>query len=333
MSQIRTANLTSEKPLDESVLNSDKPLLLKGLIRTWPLVDSGAKSVSSACEYIKSFYGNRLVGAFRAEPEYEGRFFYNDDINGMNFTSEHRRLDDVLEDIEKCKGNSKPPSFYVGSTSVDTCLPGFREDNDLNFGGIRPLVSIWLGNQSRIAAHYDAPNNIACNAVGRRRFTLFPPDQIKNLYVGPIDFTPAGQSASMVDFLKPDFDKFPRFKEALKHAVTIELEPGDAIFIPSMWWHHVEGLEPFNVLVNYWWRTAPAYAGPGVSALHHAMLTLRDLPDPERQAWKALFDYYIFDNIENSTEHIPEHARGILSRLDDTHARKLRSQLLASLNR
>ena len=61
---------------------------------------------------------------------------------------------------------------------------------------------------------------------------LFPPDQFRNLYLGPIDNTPAGRAVSMVDFHAPDFNAYPRFREALRHALVAELAPGDAIFIP-----------------------------------------------------------------------------------------------------
>ena len=113
----------------------------------------------------------------------------------------------------------------VGSTTVDTCLPGFRGENDLGFGERQPLVSIWLGNRTRIAAHHDLPDNIACVVVGHRRFTLFPPEQLENLYIGPLDFTPAGQAISMVDFAKPDLQRFPKFAEAARHAHVAELSP------------------------------------------------------------------------------------------------------------
>src|SRR5205823_11513354 len=138
---------------------------------------------------------------------------------------------------------------------VDLCMPGFRSENDLDFKshGINPPPIIWIGNRTTASAHYDAPSNIACVAVGKRRFTIFPPDQIFNLYPGPLEPTPGGQSISVVDFKNPDFEKYPRFREALAVAHVAELEAGDAIFIPSMWWHHVEGLNAFNVLVNYWW--------------------------------------------------------------------------------
>ena len=43
--------------------------------------------------------------------------------------------------------------------------------------------------------------------------------------------------------------------------------PGDAIYIPPLWWHHVESLGQFNVLVNYWYRTGPDTAAAGRAVL------------------------------------------------------------------
>jgi hypothetical protein len=221
----------------------------------------------------------------------------------------------------------------VGSTTVDMVLPGFRDENDLRFSGAQPSIRIWIGNRTRIAAHYDIPDNIACVAAGRRRFTLFPPDQLKNLYVGPIDLTPAGQSISLVDLHDPDFDAYPRFREALEHAFVAEMEPGDAIFVPSMWWHHVEGLDTLNVLVNYWWRNEPSYLGTPLDVLNHALLGIRDLPPGQREIWREIFDHYIFSAGEDVVSHIPEDARGVLSPVSDETARRLRALLIRNLNR
>ena len=57
----------------------------------------------------------------------------------------------------------------------------------------------------------------------------------------------------MVHVTSPDLERFPLFASALEKAFTAELRPGDAIFIPHDWFHHVEALERFNILVNYWW--------------------------------------------------------------------------------
>ena len=66
-----------------------------------------------------------------------------------------------------------------------------------------------------------------------RRFTLFAPELVDRLYIGPLDLTPAGQPISLVDLAAPDLARFPRFAEALPQAQVVTLEPGDALFIPA----------------------------------------------------------------------------------------------------
>lgn len=241
-------------PPAERLRASTEPLVLRNLVADWPFVKAGRESVAAADGYLRGFYENATVGAFVGEPSIDGRFFYNDDVTGFNYETVRVKLDTLLDALMKYRNDARPPTFYVASTSVDTVLPGLRAENDIDLGGVDALASIWIGNRSRIAAHHDVPDNLACVAVGRRRFTLFPPGEIENLYVGPRDFNPAGQAISLVDFHRPDFDKYPRFRTALENARVAELDAGDAIFIPSLWWHHVEGLDSFNVLINYWWR-------------------------------------------------------------------------------
>ena len=268
-------------------------------------------------------------------PEIEGRLFYNEDFTKLNFAAERAPLDEILFRILGHAGDPRPPTIYVGSALIDSYLPGFRKDNDLAFAahGIDPPPSVWIGNRTIASCHYDAPNNIACCVAGRRRFTLFPPDQIHNLYPGPLEPTPGGQAISVVDFANPDFDRYPRFRAALDAAMSVEVGPGDAVFVPSMWWHHVEGLDSFNLLVNYWWSSSPAYIPTPMHALYHALWTLRDRPENEKQAWRNVFEYYVFGPPERAAEHLPDAARGPLAPIDDDMARTLRAMLISKLNR
>ncbi len=316
----------------QTLAEGTKPVLLRGLVSDWPMVKAARDSHANVDAYMRRLYQGATVGVFAGAPEIGGRFFYNEDMTGLNFTRSREKLDTVLDHLLRDRDSTSAPCFYVGATTVDKCLPGFREENPLDFGDLDPLASIWIGNRSRIAAHYDLPDNVACVAAGRRRFTLFPPDQLENLYVGPIEFTPAGQQISLVDFHAPDLTRFPRFQRAMDNAIVVDMAPGDAIFIPGMWWHHVESMDSLNVLVNYWWRKSPAYMGPPVDVLYHAFLSLRDLPPEQKKAWEGIFKYYVFDN-EHSVDHIPEPVRGFLGQLDETMARKLRATLLARLNR
>ncbi|MGH8224385.1 MAG: cupin-like domain-containing protein [Woeseiaceae bacterium] len=331
--KIRVVPAAGGDAVPEAVLSATAPLLLKGLVEHWPAVRAARESVDGAVAYLQSFYRGATVGAWFGGPEIGGRYFYNDDMSGFNYKTVMMKLNAVLETLRRHRDDPAAPAVYVGSTTVETCLPGFREQNDIGFGGIEPLMSVWLGNRGRVAAHFDLPDNLACTVVGRRRFTLFPPEQLENLYVGPLDFTPAGQSISLVDFADPDFERYPRFRTAMQHAQVAETEPGDAVFIPSMWWHHVEALESFNVLINYWWRKSPDYMGTPAGALNHALLTLRDLPKEQRKAWENIFRHYVFDADESTAAHVPERRRGVLSKIDETIARRLRAELLNRLNR
>lgn len=321
-------------PLEE-LLAGARPRVLRGIARHWGITRAGLESDAAAMDYLRGFYNGKVIGYSLGPPSIHGRLFYEGDHTKLNFTNYRGELDSVLRTIADHAADPSPPTLYVGSTMIDSYFPGFRRDNDVDFAshGIDPPPSIWIGNRTIASCHYDAPNNIACSVVGRRRFTLFPPDQIFNLYPGPLDPTPGGQAISLVDFENPDFDRFPRFREALASAMAAELEPGDAIFVPSMWWHHVVGLSAFNVLINYWWGSCPKHIPTPMNALYHAIWSLRDRPENEKKAWRDVFEYYVFGDRERAMDHIPAPARGILAPIDDDQARLLRAMLINKLNR
>ena len=324
-------------PLDE-LLAAQQPVVLKGLAADWPLVARGREGPESAIAYLKSFDGGKPVVGYSGASEIGGRFFYDDDLTGLNFEAGRVALAKFLDRIATHLDDADPPSFYIGSTDLDVYLPGMRAANDLRLdparlGPVAPLVGIWIGNRTVASTHYDMSNNLACCMVGRRRFTIFPPDQVHNLYPGPLEPTPGGQVVSMVDLRAPDLDLYPRFAEALVAAQVAELEPGDVLFYPALWWHHVEALDRFNVMINYWWNPSPAFMDTPMNTLLHGLLSLRDRSEPEKAAWRELFDYYVFGPAERAGAHLPEHARGDLGSLDELKARRLRALLLNRLNR
>jgi hypothetical protein len=316
----------------EHVRGVDEPVVFRGLVSEWPLVQKSLISDREADRYLRGAYDGNPVTAFVTEDNVDGRVFYTEGLVETNFKQLKTDLGWVLDRIREHENDPAAPVVYMGSMALSYCLPGIKAVNSLPLPGLDASVRIWIGNRSRIAAHYDVLENIACVCAGKRRFTLFPPNQLANLYIGPIDFTPAGQSISLVDFDEPDLDRYPRFAEALAHAQVSELAPGDAIFIPSMWWHHVAGLESLNILINHWWRISPDYLGVPQDALLHAILSIRDLPPEQREAWRGIFDHYVHAD-EASVEHIPADRRGVLGELDETAARKLRAALRNNLNR
>nr|WP_010130636.1 cupin-like domain-containing protein [Microbulbifer agarilyticus] len=325
---VETRDGIAASEIAELIEGREQPLLLKGAMSHWPLVRAAHENRLS--EYLQEFDQGRPVVVFRAADDTNGRIFYNETMDGFNFERTSGNLVDVLRVLES--GAADSDYCYIGSTPVDHHLPGIREQNTLALGKRQPLVSLWLGNRTRIAAHFDLPENLACVVAGRRRFTLFPPDQVGNLYPGPLDFNPAGQAISMVDFYAPDYQRFPRFREALAAAQVAEMAPGDVLYVPSMWWHQVEGLDEVNMLINYWWRSTEAWSGLPQDALMHALLSIGGLPESQRRAWGSLFTHFVVHRAQ-AVEHIPQARRGILANLDKSTAGRLKKLLQEKLQR
>ena len=318
--------------LDALLRTATRPFVVRGLVADWPLVAAGRRSARDARAYLLERRRDLPFTVSIGQPGSDGRLFY-DDAMGMNFRIARAKLPEIFAQVDRAEEDAAAPPIYLGSVDVHGFFDGLHAENHVDLGERQPLASIWIGTRTRIAAHNDHPDNLACVAAGRRRFTLFPREQFRNLYLGPVDNTPAGRAVSMVDFSAPDFARHPRFREALAHAQVAELEPGDAVYIPSMWWHHVEGLEPFNILMNYWWRDTPRWLGQPQDALNHAMLTIRDLPEDEKRHWRDMFDYYVFQNGEEVVAHIPEGGRSVLAPLTPESAGRIRSFLLRALSR
>ncbi len=325
------ADMSAEQ-LDARLREVDQPFVIRGLVADWPLVEAGCKSGREARDYLLRKRRNAQFTVSIGERGTGGKLFY-DDAMRMNFRTAKAKLPDIFAQIDAVEDEADPPPIYLASIDMHDFFDGLHEANHVDLGERTCLASIWMGTRTRIAAHNDFPNNLACVAVGRRRFTLFPPEQFRNLYLGPIDNTPAGRAVSMVDLHAPDFGKYPRFREALQNAQVAELQPGDALYIPSMWYHHVEGLDAFNVLVNYWWRETPRFLGQPQDALNHAILSIRDLPDDQKVHWRELFDYYVFGDAGEAAAHIPEDARSVLGPMNAESASRMRAFLLRQLSR
>ena len=322
----------------ESLIAEQTPMIFKGLAADLPLVKAGLSSATAAMDHLRRFYGGKPLLVFRGDPAIKGRFGYTPNVDGFNFTAEQMTLDRLFGLLLEHMNEPEAPSFYCGSTDIDTYLPGLLETDGLPLTGDMftqnlVLKSIWLGNRTTASAHFDISHNIAACMAGHRRFTLFPPEQIHNLYPGPLEPTPGGQVISMVDFTRPDFEAYPRFRDAIAAARIADLEPGDVLFYPSMWWHQVEALDGFNILINYWWNTQSAFIDTPLNTVLHGLLSLRERPQAEKDAWRAVFDYYLFGSPDAAAGHLPAHARGALGPLDVAQARRLRAYLLNRFNR
>jgi mannose-6-phosphate isomerase-like protein (cupin superfamily) len=316
-------NMVEELAPDAGIVLADRtaPAVFRGIAADWPAVraaDPGA--------YLARFDTGKPISVAIAPPDANGRLGYNADMSALTFVRDSATLASLFARLDAAARASAPPTIAAQAVVVPQALPGFEAENRLRLAPEGVAPRIWIGNRVRVATHHDMNSNIAVVMAGRRRFTLFPPDQVANLYIGPIEFTPAGTPIGLFDPDEPDFDRFPLAREAMAHARIVELAPGDALFIPHMWWHHVRSLDPVSILVNYWWDEAPA-PQPGLAPLDtmvHAILAFSGLPDHQRAAWRAMFDEFVFGP---PLDHVPEERRGIRGTLSEESKARVRRQL------
>ncbi|TPG42512.1 cupin-like domain-containing protein [Sphingomonas koreensis] len=312
---------------DREIRPAGRPAILRGLASDWPAVGAARDSDAAIVDYAKRFSHAAPFSAIVGEPEIEGRFFYTDDLTALNFTRGQSPLDPFLDRLLRDRSVARPFAMAIQSVPIPDLLPGFADANAVTLLDRSVVPRLWIGNAIRVATHYDLMENIGVVVAGRRRFTLFPPDQLPNLYMGPFELTPAGTPVSMVDPAAPDLKRYPRFAEALRHAQSAELEPGDAIYIPFHWWHAVDSLAPLNMFVNYWWNPAPAGLGDPYNALLASIYGLASLPADQRAAWRIMFDQLVFRTSGEPGAHLPPAIRGVLGELDEDRIGWIRAML------
>lgn len=307
-----------------------QPLVIRGLCRDWPLVLEARRSPSDFARALAALDAGADVDVLHMPPEAGGAVGYNADIDGFNYRHFKVSLTEALQRLAAySRVDGAVPGLALQSAAIAECAPGFPDTHAMPCLPFPAQPRLWVGNRVTTPAHFDASHNLAVAACGRRRFTLFPVEQVANLYIGPLDFAPTGAAITMARPDAPDFDRFPRLREALDHALVAELEPGDALYLPPLWWHQVESLEPLNALVNYWWSPPLADGRPpasGLEALLHARLAFAGLGREERRGWRALFEHYVFGD-EDPAAHIPEARRGVLGGLAAETLARLRQRI------
>jgi hypothetical protein len=328
--EIAGRDLTPERFRHE-VVQGCQPVILRGLVDEWPAVRAASDSPHALMRYLAQFDTGARVEAFFGDPAIAGKYYYGEGLQGFNF---ERRMLKFLEAMQAIGAAADEPgarSVYAGSMPCRDCLPGFAAGNPMPLLAPETGPRIWLGTASNVSSHYDTFDNLACVFAGRRRFTLYAPELISRLYPGPIDHTMAGPPVSLAASSSPDDERFPLFREVRDQAWVCELGPGDALYLPKLWWHQVESLAPFNGLVNYWWDAFASGPDAPYTSLLLAMITIAERPPAERRAWRAFFDHYVFRSHGHPLAHLPPERRGLLGPLKPDNYAKIRARVMQLL--
>ncbi len=314
-----------------AMVSACRPVVIRGLCADWPAVHAAAASVEHGAAYVAQFDAGTTAEAFVGSADLAGRFHYGDKVDGFNFVRESAGISEHIRQIVVSATDREASTRYLGSLPIDIHLPGFTRHNMVP--AMPPSVAprIWIGNASVIACHYDTYDNLACVVAGRRRFTLYPPDAIGDLYVGPIDHTMAGQPVSLAANAGEGDARYPRFAAARDRALVVDLDAGDALYLPKLWWHQVEATSPFNILVNYWWDNFSIGPDAPYTAMLLSMIAIAERPEAERAAWRAYFDHYVFRPDGHPLAHLPPEKHGVLGRMASGNYGRIRALVMRLL--
>lgn len=328
------------KRFQREILEPCQPVILRGLVADWPVVQGAQGAPGRLKDYLAAFDAGVSVEAYIGRPEIGGKYYYAPDFKGFNFERRMMKLLDAVQLMVESVDSAEAASVYVGSVPTGESLPGFAAANAMPLLGQGVSPRIWLGTRSNVSCHHDTYDNLACVIAGRRRFTLFAPTLIGKLYVGPIDNTMAGAPVSLAASADGPGERpedglansaYPLFEEIRAQALRVELEAGDALYLPKLWWHKVESLAPLNGLVNYWWDAFSAGPDAPYTSMLLAMIAIAERPPAERQAWKAFFDHYVFRTHGHPLAHLPPEQHGLLGPLKPDNYARIRARVMHML--
>jgi hypothetical protein len=328
--EIAARELTGPERFRE-LMQECRPMIIRGLVSGWPVVRAATEGARALRGYMAPLDVRAEVEVFIGDPAIRGKYYYNSGLQGFNFERRMMKLMDAMDLMLDAAEHPGARSVYIGSVPTGDCLPGFAAANVMPFtAGAGPRI--WLGTAANISTHYDTFDNLACVIAGQRRFTLYSPETIGQLYIGPIDNTMSGPPVSLAaSDPEANAAKYPLFEAVRDQRLIADLEPGDALYMPKLWWHQVESTAPFNGLVNYWWDAFAAGPDAPYTSLLLAMIAICERPPGERAAWKAFFDHYVFRTNGHPLAHLPPEQHGILGPLKPDNYSRIRARIMRLL--
>ena len=195
-------------------VEASKPLILgAGSSSIGPHSPRGGPHHRRSATTFKSMDRGTPAPVMEAPASTQGRFGYNSDVREFTFSTRQRSISETLDRIERqIDLTERTHHRDARCCRLPRTMPDFvRQD---------PMPLLAAGRAANVAGRAcpdanssrSATTTLACVIAGLRRFVLFPPEQVVNLYIGPID-NPAA-AFNRVDLEAPDFSRFPRFAKA-----------------------------------------------------------------------------------------------------------------------
>jgi lysine-specific demethylase 8 len=230
-------------------VRASRPVILRGAIADWPAMKKWS------LDYFKHEFGDRQLPVVREKDgaQYQAQ-------SGLHY--EQIRFADYCDLI----ADGKPHDLYI-TVRVDEQLPELFDDirqPAYSAGAPWTRSRFWLGaSDTKGPLHRDLPENLYAQIDGRKQFLLLERRLTRMVHRHP--FYSGVPNYSPVDAEKPDLSQFPRFRGAPLWRGVVE--PGDLLYIPSLWWHQAHSLST-SISVNLWWLRGPKVAVARLAELY-----------------------------------------------------------------
>jgi hypothetical protein len=224
LKNIDTVDHISKADFESKYLKPQKPLIIKGLAAHCP---AGQKWTT---DYLKNVCGDVTVDIFDSNAgDHSASAFTTPDLK-MKFRD---YIDLIIKD--------QPSSLRIFLFNMFRCKPELRKDfpcPDLMKGIIGKVGLMFFGTKGikvRVHQDMDMSNVMLVQFYGRKRVVLVAPNYSTLMYRLPFN------THSLIDIDHIDHHKYPglHFVEASECI----LEPGDALFMPSGYWHYITYLD------------------------------------------------------------------------------------------
>lgn len=218
----RVANIT-RRDFQNSYLDPLRPVIVQDLAASWPALKTWSP------EFFKERYGRKTVKVYNAGFAAPGQT-YMSNVKTLS-------LRDYIDVIMTTSADLRM-FLYNLKTEIPELIEDIRFP-PLASGFSKNFVFMFFGCKGSVTQmHFDIDMAHVFHTpiCGRKTVTLFPYEEASNLYKHP--FT----CRSYVDVEAPDLDKFPRLANAKGYRAV--LEPGETLFIPGGYWHHIVYDEP-----------------------------------------------------------------------------------------
>ncbi|TAE58176.1 MAG: cupin-like domain-containing protein [Nostocales cyanobacterium] len=220
-----------------------QPVIITGKLEEWKAFDSWS------IDYLNKVIGDKELDINVSN---KNKVFTFDSETGETLSSTKMKFTEFTNWLTQEKNSEQ--YYYLQQQSIKLVFPELLPDIEIpNYISQKSFMvaNIWIGTGGNTTPlHWDAAQNILCQVRGRKRLLLFAPNQTEYLYPHSVDSK--APHLSYVNIDKPDFDKFPKFKQA--QSIECVLEAGEMLFMPPFWWHQVYSLDQLNIAVNFWWK-------------------------------------------------------------------------------